>query len=53
MKSSIGFDAQRHWKEAQSGLNKLLGAQRVMALHALINESLDMLKPIDAGADDV
>ena len=47
------IDAQRHWKVAQSGLSQLLGAQRVMALHALINESLDMLKPIEAGADDV
>ncbi len=46
-------DAQRHWKVAQAGLNQLLGAQRVMALHALINESLEMLKPIEAGADDV
>ena len=47
------IDAQRHWKAAQSGLNQLLGAQRVMALHALINEALDVLKPIEAGADDV
>ncbi len=46
-------DAQRHWKVAQAGLNQLLGAQRVVALHALLNESLDMLKPTEAGADDV
>ena len=46
-------DAQRHWNVAQAGLNQLLGARRVVALHALINESLEMLKPIEAGADDV
>ena len=47
------IDAQRHWKAAQSGLNQLLGTQRVMALHALINEALDVLKPNEAGADNV
>ena len=46
-------DAQRRWKVAQAGLNGLLGDQRVVALHALINESLELLKPIEAGADDV
>ena len=46
-------DAQRHWKQAQASLNQLLGAKRVLALHALINESLGMLKPVEAGADDV
>lgn len=36
-------EAQRHWKVAQQKLNALLGAERVMALHGLIDESLDLL----------
>lgn len=36
-------EAQPHWKAAQQGLNRLLGADRVLALHALIDESLDLL----------
>jgi DNA-binding MarR family transcriptional regulator len=35
--------ARRHWKVAQAGLNTILGARRVLALHALINESLALL----------
>ena len=44
-------EAQRRWKAAQQGLNDLLGVQRVMALHALIDESLQLLAPLDSGAD--
>ena len=36
-------DAQRHWKRAQTGLNRLLGMPRMLALHTLIDESLDLL----------
>lgn len=36
-------DAQRHWKAAQTGLNQLLGHQRLLALHALIDSSLEIL----------
>lgn len=36
-------DAQRHWKMAQTRLNRLLGMPRMLALHALIDESLDLL----------
>ncbi len=36
-------DAQRHWKAAQTGLNRLFGMQRMLALHAVIDESLDLL----------
>jgi DNA-binding MarR family transcriptional regulator len=36
-------DAQRHWKAAQSGLNRLFGMPRMLALHALIDESLELL----------
>jgi DNA-binding MarR family transcriptional regulator len=36
-------DAQRHWKMAQTRLNRLLGMSRMLALHALIDESLGIL----------
>ncbi len=38
-------EAQKHWKAAQQKLNAQLGVERVLALHALINESLDLLGP--------
>ena len=40
-------EAQHHWKAAQHKLNALLGVERVLALHQLIDESLELL-----GADD-
>ena len=45
-------EAQRHWKVAQDGLNNLLGVEKVLALHALIDGALERLSPLDAGADD-
>jgi len=45
-------EAQRKWRIAQEGINKTLGAQRVVALHALIDESLELLSLAD-GEDDV
>ena len=45
-------EAQRHWKVAQDGLNDLLGVEKVLALHALIDSALELLSPLDAGADD-
>lgn len=47
-------EARHRWKVAQEGLNHLLGAERVLALHALINESLELLSPVEteSGADD-
>lgn len=36
-------EAQRHWKAAQTSLNRLLGLQRVLALHSLLDESLEIL----------
>lgn len=44
-------EAQRHWKAAQESINKLLGVERVLALHALIDESLILLSLVDGGAD--
>ncbi len=38
-------EAQRHWKAAQESLNQALGVPRVVALHALIQESLALLAP--------
>ncbi len=43
-------EAQRHWKTAQASLNERLGVPRVLALHALIGESLALLAP-EEGAD--
>jgi DNA-binding MarR family transcriptional regulator len=36
-------EAQRHWNMAQTSLNRLLDMPRMLALHALIDESLDIL----------
>jgi len=44
-------EAQRHWKAAQEGLNQLLGVERVRAIHALVDESLDLLAPLAEGAE--
>ncbi len=36
-------EAQRRWRVAQDGLNERLGADRVMALHALMDETIALL----------
>jgi DNA-binding MarR family transcriptional regulator len=41
-------EALAHWKTAQQKLNALLGVDRVLALHLLIDESMELL-----GAEDV
>ena len=45
-------EAQRRWRVAQEGINTMLGAQRVVALHALIDECLDLLSPPNDGETD-
>ncbi|UUZ76698.1 MarR family winged helix-turn-helix transcriptional regulator [Polaromonas sp. P1(28)-13] len=49
-------EARQRWKVAQESLNQRLGAERVLALHRLINESLELLSPTEPepepGADD-
>ncbi|WP_010458835.1 MarR family winged helix-turn-helix transcriptional regulator [Acidovorax radicis] len=48
-------EAQRHWKAAQLALNETLGVERVMALHALVDDSLDLLAVLpvqEAGHDE-
>ena len=44
-------EARRHWKKAQLELNATLGAARVAALHALLDEGLALLgdAPDEAG----
>lgn len=44
-------EAQRRWRVAQESINRTLGVERVLALHALIDESMDLLSPL-AGEDD-
>lgn len=41
-------EALRHWKSAQQQVNALLGADRVVALHALIDECMALLDTADA-----
>ncbi|MBY0410558.1 MAG: MarR family winged helix-turn-helix transcriptional regulator [Burkholderiaceae bacterium] len=48
-------EAQRHWKAAQLALNATLGADRVQALHAFVDDSLILLAALsvqEAGHDD-
>jgi DNA-binding MarR family transcriptional regulator len=45
-------EAQRKWRIAQEGINQMLGAERVVALHALIDESLELLSPLESGEED-
>lgn len=39
-------EARHRWKVAQDTLNALLGTERVLALHGLINDSLELLSPL-------
>lgn len=45
-------EAQRRWRVAQEGINQTLGAHRVARLHALIDESLELLSPLPHGDTD-
>jgi DNA-binding MarR family transcriptional regulator len=44
-------EAQRHWRAAQETLNQRLGVDRVLALHVLIDDSLELLASTSAGGD--
>lgn len=46
-------EARQRWKSAQLELNRLLGDARVVALHALVQESLALLGPAEAAEDVV
>jgi DNA-binding MarR family transcriptional regulator len=45
-------EAQRRWRVAQESINQALGVGRVLALHALIDESMDLLSPLSDGEGD-
>ncbi len=45
-------EALQRWKVAQQGLNTLLGAGRVLALHELINDSLEILAGTEVTGSD-
>jgi DNA-binding MarR family transcriptional regulator len=45
-------EAQRHWRVAQESVNQKLGVRRVVALHALLDECLDLLSDVPDGEDD-
>ena len=38
-------EAQRKWRIAQESINTALGARRVIALHALLDECMELLAP--------
>lgn len=38
-------EAQRRWRVAQESVNQTLGLDRVRALHALIDEAMELLNP--------
>ncbi|MDP3606166.1 MAG: MarR family transcriptional regulator, partial [Polaromonas sp.] len=45
-------EAQRRWRVAQEAINQILGVEQVLALHALIDVSLERLSPLPGAADD-
>lgn len=45
-------EAQRRWKVAQDGINQVLGLERVLALHALIDDSMQLLALQHTGEPD-
>ena len=45
-------EAQRRWRVAQESMNQRLGPQRVVALHALLDECQDLLADLPEGAID-
>lgn len=44
-------EAKRRWKVAQEGINRLLGVEQVVALHALIDASMEKLDPVELAGD--
>ena len=45
-------EAQRRWRVAQESLNHVLGVRRVVELHALVDECLELLSPLPLEDDD-
>ena len=40
-------EAQGKWRVAQESLNHILGVQRVVALHALLDEAMELLSSVE------
>jgi DNA-binding MarR family transcriptional regulator len=45
-------EAQRRWRIAQEAINDIVGVRRVVQLHGLIDECLELLSPLPAGDSD-
>lgn len=45
-------EAQRRWRVAQEGINDRLGARRVVVLHALLDECMALLEPVQGEEDE-
>ena len=45
-------EAQRRWRVAQEAINDIVGSRRVVQLHALIDECLELLSPLPEGDID-
>jgi DNA-binding MarR family transcriptional regulator len=45
-------EAQRRWHVAQAAINRTLGARRVVQLHSLVDECMDLLSPLPHGESD-
>jgi DNA-binding MarR family transcriptional regulator len=45
-------EAQRRWRVAQEHLNETLGPRRVVELHALVDECMELLSPVPDGDPD-
>lgn len=45
-------EAQRRWRVAQEQLNAMLGVEKVVALHALVDECTERLAPATSGEED-
>ena len=45
-------EAQRRWRVAQERLNETLGPRRVVELHALVDECMELLSPAPDGDPD-
>jgi DNA-binding MarR family transcriptional regulator len=45
-------EAQRRWRVAQETINDIVGRRRIVQLHGLIDECLELLSPLPAGDPD-
>jgi DNA-binding MarR family transcriptional regulator len=45
-------EAQRHWRIAQEKLNELLGPERILALHALVDDSVALMQAADETGEE-